>query len=50
VEYDVLEPVTDARTAIGHSAARPSRTCIRTPGEPVVEMSREAAVLHPAAT
>jgi len=42
VDYDELEPVTDARVALGHSAPtlHPEPT-------PVVERSREAAPLHP---
>ena len=42
VDYEELEPVTDARVALGHAArdVHPEPT-------PVVERSREAAPLHP---
>ena len=43
VHYDVLEPVTDARTALGHAAPHLHGDLA---GD-VTELSREAAPLHP---
>jgi xanthine dehydrogenase D subunit len=43
VHYDVLEPVTDARTALGHAAPHLHGDLA---GD-VTELSREAAQLHP---
>ncbi len=43
VDYDVLEPVTDARTALGHSTPDLHGEL----AEEVTELSREAAHLHP---
>ena len=46
VDYDVLEPVTDARAALGHGPGGPVPE--RHPEDaPVVERSREAAALRP---
>jgi CO/xanthine dehydrogenase Mo-binding subunit len=42
VDYEVLEPVTDARLALGHAAPE-----LHPEPAPVVERSREAAPLHP---
>ena len=47
VEYDVLEPVTDARAAIGQHPVEVEPDLHPPQGEPVVEMSREDAELHP---
>ena len=47
VEYDVLEPVTDARAAIGEHPVDAEPDLHPPKGEPVVEMSREDAELHP---
>ena len=41
VEYDVLEPVTDARAALGHGEQGPAETLHPEP-TPVMELSREA--------
>ena len=46
VEYDALEPVTDARVALGHGEQGPAETLHPEP-TPVMELSREAAVLRP---
>jgi xanthine dehydrogenase D subunit len=46
VDYEVLEPVTDARTALGHDERGPS-TDLHPEPTPVMELSREAAVLRP---
>jgi CO/xanthine dehydrogenase Mo-binding subunit len=46
VDYEVREPVTDARTALGHDDHGPS-TDLHPGGTPVVELSREAAHLRP---
>jgi len=46
VDYEVLEPVTDARTALGHGDHGP-RTDLHPETTPVVERSREAAPLRP---
>ncbi len=46
VDYDVLEPVTDARTALGHGTNGPSED-LHPEDPPVVENSREAALLRP---
>ncbi|HEX7189193.1 MAG TPA: molybdopterin cofactor-binding domain-containing protein [Actinomycetes bacterium] len=46
VDYDVLEPVTDARTALGHGTNSPSED-LHPEDPPVVENSREAALLRP---
>src|SRR5829696_9413236 len=46
VDYDVLEPVTDARVALGHGEHGPAETLHPEP-TPVMELSREAAVLRP---
>ena len=46
VDYEVLEPVTDARTALGHGNDGP-RTDLHPEPTPVVEQSREAAPLRP---
>jgi CO/xanthine dehydrogenase Mo-binding subunit len=46
VDYDVLEPVTDARAALGHGEHGPAETLHPEP-TPVMELSREAAVLRP---
>jgi CO/xanthine dehydrogenase Mo-binding subunit len=46
VDYEVLEPVTDARTALGHDELGPS-TDLHPEPTPVMELSREAAVLRP---
>ena len=42
VDYEELEPVTDARVALGHAARE-----VHPEPTPVVERSREAAPLHP---
>jgi xanthine dehydrogenase D subunit len=46
VSYDVLEPVTDARVALGHTS-RPQSVLHDDPAGAVTELSREAAHLHP---
>jgi xanthine dehydrogenase D subunit len=43
VDYDVWEPVTDARTALGH----PTWNQVHDQAAPVTELSRENAHLHP---
>ena len=46
VEYEVLEPVTDAREALGHAALHDEQN-LHPEETPVVERSREDAVLRP---
>ena len=46
VDYEVLEPVTDARSALGHGPDGPEPPLHPEP-TPVVERSREAAPLRP---
>jgi xanthine dehydrogenase D subunit len=43
VDYEVYEPVTDAREALGH----PRRNAVHETDPPVAELSRERAHLHP---
>ena len=47
VDYEVLEPVTDAREAIGHVDGHDADTTIHPEPTAVVHRSREAAELHP---
>ena len=47
VDYEVLEPVTDARSALGHGPQGPADPVLHPEPTPVVEQSREAAPLRP---
>ncbi len=47
VDYEVLEPITDAREALGHRPAAEPVPDLHPEPTPVVERSREAAPLHP---
>ena len=47
VDYEELEPVTDARVALGHAGAGHDVREVHPEPTPVVERSREAAPLHP---